>query len=290
MRRVEAGPAPMELVNPGSDGALERAAVALFYADINRTKQFKFAAYKQAEVKTLLTEVFRSKCGYCEADLAAVSFGDIEHYRPKSAWIRTDGSKSPTGYYWLASEWNNLLLSCTLCNSRSKRLMADGTRVPAGKGNHFPLVNESARARTPGGEQNEEPLLLSPRDTDVEQHFVYSEGGVIRPADIQGHPSTRAEATIRILGLMREGLVRRRRDRLRALEGYSARYRREVQAMEQNPNDTGAEVRIAEVMSDFVDSLRCRQEFITMCRQYIATNHPELSGQEPCSTACICDP
>jgi uncharacterized protein (TIGR02646 family) len=289
MRRVEVGTPPVQLVGPNSKGAIERAAVLSFYADPERTTQFGFDAYKQSEVKALLVSRFRNKCGYCEAVVTVVAFGDIEHYRPKSAWIRPDGSKSPTGYYWLASDWDNLLFACTLCNSVSIKTMADGRRVRAGKGNHFPLADESARANAPGSEVLEQPLLLNPHDPDVEKHLIYSEGGVVQPAEIRGIPSVRAEATIATLGLMRAELVASRRDRLRALKGYSTRYLREVRAIKLNPNDTEAEVRIREVLGDFADLLRCKREFITMCRQYIALNHPELAGQEPCSSNCMCD-
>ena len=56
----------------------------------------------------------RDKCAYCEADVAVVAHGDVEHFRPKSE------------YWWLAYCYDNYLYSCQLCNQTYK-------------GKHFPI-------------------------------------------------------------------------------------------------------------------------------------------------------
>src|SRR5262245_37503875 len=76
------------------------------------------------------------KCGFCESPILETYPGDVEHYRPKSAIsaLRDDvdalgqqrealagitgrltDTVSSTGYYWLAYEWSNYLLACSVC-------------------------------------------------------------------------------------------------------------------------------------------------------------------------------
>lgn len=288
MRRVDPGVPPGPLVDAGGVGVVERQAVAQFYADPHRVGQYSFAAYRDREVKARLLDDFRAKCGYCESRVAVVSYGDVEHYRPKAAWIAADGARGATGYHWLASEWTNLLLACSQCNSVSRVILADGTETPAGKGNHFPLADETARASAPGDEHAEQPLLLSPRDQDVERHLEYGPHGIVDPAVVHGVPSARGAETIKILGLMRRELVSARAARLRTLEGYSKRYLRDVAAMERSPGNLLEEERVREAMEDFRDALGCTTEYLALARQYVAHHHPELSGLNPCAITCTC--
>ncbi len=48
------------------------------------------------------------KCAYCEAPTSAVTFGDVEHFRPKS------------NYWWLAYSYDNYAYSCQICNQAFK--------------------------------------------------------------------------------------------------------------------------------------------------------------------------
>jgi uncharacterized protein (TIGR02646 family) len=68
---------------------------------------FKANRWKVAK-KQLIKEV-HGKCAYCEAPASMVAFGDVEHYRPKSI------------YWWLTYSYDNLLLSCELCNEKFKK-------------------------------------------------------------------------------------------------------------------------------------------------------------------------
>ena len=77
------------------------------------------------KVKEALEIIYKEKCGYCESKVKHCATLQVEHYRPKN---KVDDQDSPTdGYYWLASEWSNLLLSCPRCNQQGA------------KGNKFPL-------------------------------------------------------------------------------------------------------------------------------------------------------
>ncbi len=61
--------------------------------------------YKNDTIKKKLRNIYSDKCAYCEKDISDDPQA-IEHYRPKDK------------YYWLAYSWDNLLLSCTRCNSK----------------------------------------------------------------------------------------------------------------------------------------------------------------------------
>jgi hypothetical protein len=49
-----------------------------------------------------------ARCAYCESPTAVVSFGDVEHFRPKSF------------YWWLAYCYDNYTFSCQICNQKYK--------------------------------------------------------------------------------------------------------------------------------------------------------------------------
>ena len=101
-------------------------------------KKFEFNTniYGSKTVKKALLRAQYEKCCYCEAKFLANSPGDVEHYRPKGAVRQTDGQGAEyPGYYWLAYDWNNLLVSCEDCNRSHKKSL-------------FPLKNPDARARS----------------------------------------------------------------------------------------------------------------------------------------------
>lgn len=60
--------------------------------------------YKHVDNKNALTDASSGKCMYCESKLLHVSFGDVEHIKPKSRFPA------------LEFEWNNLGFGCTKCN------------------------------------------------------------------------------------------------------------------------------------------------------------------------------
>ena len=60
--------------------------------------------YKHPDNKTALINASYGKCMYCESKVLHVSYGDVEHIKPKS--------KFPT----LEFEWTNLGFVCSKCN------------------------------------------------------------------------------------------------------------------------------------------------------------------------------
>lgn len=119
------------------------------------------SVYKDDKVVKQLRKDFCDHCAYCESKLDfATSYFPVEHYRPKTAYktLNNKEEKHP-GYWWLAYEWGNLLLSCQVCN--------------AYKSSFFPLVDETKRDIANKNIEKEEPLILSPVDDNPYDHIVF---------------------------------------------------------------------------------------------------------------------
>lgn len=281
MRKVPLPDAPAGLDN---DQAREERAEALeFYTDWDGDGKFKFDAYRAADVKPALEAVFGGKCAYCESYYGATQPVATEHYRPKGA-VMIDGERTPPGYYWLASEWTNLLPSCTDCNSPRGQDLPGGSRT-AGKANAFPLRSERSRAHAPGEEKDEDRLILHPYWDFPEKHFRFlwgtdsvSDGWVEAKRSRSGRVSAKGEATIEVCALQRRGLVKARRERLldliAHLEGV-VEARDNVVAHPDDPRFLEQfERRVGEV-ARFVED---HAPYSVMARQVVAAYHEKLFG------------
>jgi uncharacterized protein (TIGR02646 family) len=167
------------------------------FADEYRSgkKRFTFddRIYNHPTVKAALIRAQRGKCCFCETRIE--DEGDIEHYRPKSGSRQSVGDKlARPGYYWLAYDWDNLLLACSSCNQRFKR-------------NLFPLRDPARRARIHIDDiGQEEPLLLNPANDNPERFIAFrAEVPYVINGNLPG------ETTIRILGLARRKSLNERR-------------------------------------------------------------------------------
>lgn len=146
---------------------------------------------------------YKGKCAYCETQVIAGSSGDVEHFRPKaycqalsSAANRNDyvgqrpgrrnvGARTE-GYWWLAYDWRNYLLSCNRCNAVWKK-------------NQFPV--KAGRLAHGNKFSKEEPFLINPFKVDPEKHFDFNATtGQIRGLTPQGI------VTIDVCGLDRRSL------------------------------------------------------------------------------------
>jgi uncharacterized protein (TIGR02646 family) len=211
VRRLVRGHCPAVF---GADAQHELAAARSHFEGTGLKDGFTFKAYSLKDVKTSLSKMSSGKCAYCEADYDATQPVDVEHYRPKGAVDGEAGLVKP-GYWWLAAAWINLLPSCIRCNREEGQILYDGTELKTGKGNRFPLFDESQRANAIGGEAFEDPLLIDPCREDPSQYikFVNDEGSCIAvpvDEDPKSRSAQRARASIDIYGLNRSGLVRDR--------------------------------------------------------------------------------
>lgn len=172
MRHATPPPEPPSL--SGDKAQREREAALAFYSDpANLGAAFSkpgFHAYGSADVRDTLNQAFAFKCAYCESSYGPTQPVAIEHYRPKGRVTVAERNPDDTvkqvpkpGYYWLASNWENLLPSCTDCNSPRGQLVPGAAKARTlGKANQFPLVSEAKRASQPGEEKRERRLLLHP--------------------------------------------------------------------------------------------------------------------------------
>lgn len=154
-------------------------------------KKFEFDSkiYGHKTVKEALIKAQHDKCCFCESKVTHISYGDVEHFRPKGGFRqKPKDSLGKPGYYWQAYEWSNLFLSCQLCNQRFK-------------GNLFPLQNPSKRAVSHRDDiAVEKPKFISPAE-NAERYIAFRQEV---PYAIDDNP--RGKATIKALGLDRDKL------------------------------------------------------------------------------------
>jgi uncharacterized protein (TIGR02646 family) len=161
------------------------------------SRDFDNGIYAHAEVKLALAEIQHGKCCFCESKILHISYGDVEHYRPKAGWIQENETLNKPGYYWLAYDWDNLLLSCQICNQRNKK-------------NYFPISSSSKRALSHHENISiEQPLFIHPVNDEVESLIFFKEE---IPLAVDSNP--RGVETISKLGLDRESLNEQRRKTL----------------------------------------------------------------------------
>jgi uncharacterized protein (TIGR02646 family) len=152
----------------------------------NGTKKFNFAdsIYNDLTVKDALIAAQHQKCCFCERLIG--KDGDVEHFRPKSAYSQNKKLERP-GYYWLAYDWDNLYLCCSPCNSRQKK-------------NLFPITYPKKRAHFHSNDITvENPLFVDPGKDEPSNHISFR--GEM-PYAVRGNK--KGKTTINNLGLDRE--------------------------------------------------------------------------------------
>lgn len=174
---VKRGKEPLVLKNNKAKW-LSEYLTALNSYKVNPTKNNKKiigdkeVKYKQAEVKRTLKTMFADKCVYCESHIGHVSYGHIEHYKPKVKYPKQ------------CFKWNNFLLGCEVCNGAQYK----GIKFPQKKENG-PLVN--------------------PTKENPEAYFTFEYDPSTGTANVLGK-NLRGDTSEKILGLNRPGLIRHR--------------------------------------------------------------------------------
>jgi uncharacterized protein (TIGR02646 family) len=219
-------PASLDLSDPASAASRELAAGRAHW-DATGTPPDgnSFKAYAGADVRAALTILFQGKCAYCESPVSGSSQTDIEHYRPKGG---VKECETHPGYWWLAMDWTNLVLSCMHCNQERRQLILDAGLSEeeirkalekndlrtTGKKNAFPTKGDIWM--TMQGAGAEEPLLIDPTETDPEPLFEWEFHSSLTTVKPNGE-EPRARATIEVLGLNRRHLTEARVQRLNDL-------------------------------------------------------------------------
>jgi len=186
------------------------------FANNGEFEKMSFSAYSESDVKDALIELFKGKCAYCESKFLHVYPGDVEHFRPKGEIEEATPNKKP-GYYWLAADWTNLLLSCRNCNQKLKhQIFGKVQKETMGKMNQFPLDKDfkhiqnhkTYSKKISAEEQNR--LLINPCIENPESYFKYESAGVIKPKVSAGKYFQMAEKSITVYVLQRMSLVQAR--------------------------------------------------------------------------------
>ncbi len=135
--------------------------------------------YNRHEIRTALKEETFSKCMYCESKIKHVAYEHIEHIKPKAI------DKYPE----LTFEWENLGLSCPMCNNNKGDIYDEAV----------PFIN---------------PYVDDPAAHFIfVGHFIYHKPG-----------NSRAELTEKQIDLNRPEIVERRKERIDSLRTLADKY------------------------------------------------------------------
>ena len=209
MIRIQRGPAPIRQMIAEADptwlGRADNAAARNVEARKHIDKPRLCSS-----IKGLWIRMQREKCAYCERQLGAAGVEwDIEHFRPKGvvdAWvaappgIEDSGGDAPSGYFLLAYNPENFLVSCRTCNQVYK-----GAYFPTARRRNLSSVNADDL-------RGELPYLINPLDpADPDpMDMIKFHGAFARAVDGDVDNRRRALATIALLALNREELVKER--------------------------------------------------------------------------------
>jgi uncharacterized protein (TIGR02646 family) len=182
--------------------------------------------FHDSELVREVQQLFRGKCAFCEA---LVPSPLIRHFRPLQFAEPTYGVDTTHYYAWLAFEWQNMLLVCDVCEKTKSTLF------PMQRGGRSPYL-----ARYDDIREQEYPLLLDPCADDPRRHMQFlSDGSCV-------HKTERGAATIHVLDLNRDDLLRSRRHAMERwldmLTGGQERFVEEVRGTWQGSSfNLGAE-------------------------------------------------
>ncbi len=179
--------APPKLTTEGKKKTAEHhteyLANPIDYQSGTKTFNFSSSIYNHPSVKKALISAQQQKCCFCERLVG--NDGDVEHFRPKSAYSQNKKLEKP-GYYWLAYDWDNLYLCCSACNQRQKK-------------NLFPIADTKKRAHLNNYDiVIEQPLFIDPGKEEPSKHIGFR--GEI-PYAIRGNK--KGKTTIENLGIDR---------------------------------------------------------------------------------------
>ena len=190
------------------------------------------------ELKKGLGELSDRKCWYSESRNPTAD-KEVDHFRPKAS---VDGDGTHDGYWWLAFTWRNYRYSSQWCNQRR---VGDVNEMSGGKGDRFPLLRGSFRARTESDELwRENVALIDPVHPEDWTLLTFIPNGYPTPSRAEGTPEhTRAAISIEVYHLNCRELV----DGRRPLAG---RVQRLVENMERLLPDIGSNYRSRDVYTE----------------------------------------
>ncbi len=158
MIKIERGSPPADTAMDRKRERVLRKIRELVGSGKSNSTKIKFnTLWSAPEVKDFLYESQLGKCCYCERNRDKKEF-DVEHFRPKGK-VKEAELNHP-GYWWLAYDWENLLIACKTCNQK--------------KSSHFPLKDEKNRAYLEDTDLGKEvPILINPLNENPELFIDY---------------------------------------------------------------------------------------------------------------------
>ena len=173
--------------------AADAEAAVAAVSDADRQDKIKEFSDVWRDLKPHLSDLSHGKCWYSEAVNGGAD-QDVDHFRPKSK------------YWWLAFEPTNFRLSCIVCNRR---------RHGGGKGDSFPLVDETKRITTKSllhQHLQENPKLLDPTSPYDCALLWFDEDGSARPkSGIGDVDADRVKESVDVLNIKHSSHVNGRR-------------------------------------------------------------------------------
>jgi uncharacterized protein (TIGR02646 family) len=275
-------PRPAALDKKNREGKTETERAVEYYTpyDANK-KSFDYKIYSDSEVKDALVKLFKSKCAYCESTFLHVYSGDVEHFRPKGEIEEALPDTKP-GYYWLAADWDNLLLSCRNCNQKlTHSLYGVNAKKTMGKMNQFPLSDPTRYVRQHShvngiGDEEAFRLLLNPCLDNPEEHLEYGKEGIIRPKkDEHGVSSIKGWTSIEVYVLQRVPLVQARERVLIDIQAQIQRVKEATHNFSQFLNDPNTALRFyfEKILKRELERLKRflnpEEQYVGMARQVI---------------------
>ncbi|MHC1754578.1 MAG: hypothetical protein AB9861_03955 [Methanosarcina sp.] len=185
--------------------------------------KFKSSIYGNKIWKEQLLKDQFDKCCFCESKVAHIDAGDVEHYRPKGESKQTDSDPAnKPGYYWLAYDWDNLLIACQRCNRRKKKSL-------------FPLLNPDERASSTNKNiAVERPVFINPCIEDPKNFIKFN---LEYPVGIDDNG--RGEKTLDELNLVNdETLNEIRRNHLEIVNAFIDSIKINIESLESLNDET----------------------------------------------------
>jgi len=219
--------------------------------------------YQNSDVKTKLNESHYYKCCYCETKFKYPRDLDVEHFRPKKYAQQSENSAEILlAYFWLAYDWDNLLLSCAECNRGYKK-------------NLFPLENEADRA-TPETRNidNEIPTLINPAlvtEDDPRDHIRFVN-------ETPKAKTSRGQKIIDCLGLRRDILLEDRLEHIGEIRKHlkNLEHWRKLLKVSQRIDDVEiqeltleAEENGIEAIIFLKEAMKCNAKFSSMTQDFL---------------------
>lgn len=269
MRRINFVPDDLNVPDEWLQKATKLTELLIAEVDTtNRAKIISDNAEMWREIKPAFRQLFHGKCWYTEAPQQGTDV-DMDHFRPKKRVSELIGSSTPhCGYWWLAFSLGNFRYSCIIANRRRKDVESGKT---GGKADHFPIIDESKRARAPECDlEDEQPVLLDPcKASDVRLLMFNDNGETIPRFDEEVHPRSylKAEKSIEFYHLNHDDFVKARIELRKDLDDHRKNAARFYKKLENG--DANHEAAFEKAISDIQKMISEKAPYSSFCKAYL---------------------